>query len=54
MMEFFAMGGYALYVWSAWGVSAAALGGLAIWVHAERRSIQNRLERLEAEEREQN
>jgi heme exporter protein D len=26
MSEFFAMGGYAFYVWGAYGVTAAALG----------------------------
>lgn len=31
MAEWFAMGGYAGFVWPAWGVSAVALVGLAIW-----------------------
>lgn len=30
MAEFFDMGGYALYVWTAYGVSAAALIWLAV------------------------
>ena len=28
--EFFAMGGHALYVWSAWGLTATCLAGLVI------------------------
>jgi len=30
MAEFFSMGGYGGYVWSAWGISSAILG-LLIW-----------------------
>jgi heme exporter protein D len=28
--EFFEMGGYALYVWPAWALAVAVLGGLAL------------------------
>ncbi len=34
--EFFAMGGYALYVWGAYGVTAALIG-LEAWMAARRR-----------------
>ena len=50
MSEFFAMGGYAAFVWSAWGVSALSLAGLAVYAAAERRSVRNRLARLQEDE----
>ncbi len=50
MSEFFAMGGYAVWVWSAWGLSAAALIGLVGFALAERRAVAERLRRLEADE----
>ena len=31
MSEFFSMGGYALYVWSAYGLTAVTVG-LAVWL----------------------
>jgi heme exporter protein D len=34
--EFFAMGGYALYVWGAYGVTAVAVA-VELWVLARRR-----------------
>ena len=34
--EFFAMGGYAVYVWGAYGVTAAAIGA-EVWLLARRR-----------------
>jgi heme exporter protein D len=34
--EFFAMGGYALYVWGAYGVTAATIGA-ELWLLARRR-----------------
>lgn len=41
MSEFFHMGGYAFYVWSAYGVTAVFLIGFVVWTlislkHAER------------------
>ncbi|MCM0021798.1 MAG: heme exporter protein CcmD [Tagaea sp.] len=42
MSEFFAMGGYAAYVWASYALSAAVLGGLAV-------SSVRRLTALEAE-----
>lgn len=34
MAEFFQMGGYAVYVWSAYGVVAVVLIGLVLWTVA--------------------
>ena len=50
MSEFLAMGGYAAFVWPAWGISAAALGGLVVFALAERRAAAERLRRLERDE----
>ncbi|WP_417469456.1 heme exporter protein CcmD [Maricaulis sp.] len=50
MSEFLAMGGYAVWIWSAWGLSAAALIGLVIFALAERRAAAERLRRLETDE----
>lgn len=41
MSEFFQMGGYAFYIWSAYGVTAGLLIGFVVWTlislkHAER------------------
>ena len=38
--EFFAMGGHALYVWSAWGLTAACLVGLVIATRLSRRALE--------------
>ena len=35
--EFLAMGGYAFYVWSSFGVAALLLGGVALWSALEAR-----------------
>ena len=37
MSEFFAMGGYAFYVWTAYGISAAALAVELAAIRARRR-----------------
>lgn len=50
MSEFLAMGGYAAFVWPAWGISAAALAGLVVFALAERRIAAERLRRLERDE----
>ncbi|WP_417485230.1 heme exporter protein CcmD [Maricaulis salignorans] len=50
MSDFLAMGGYAVWVWSAWGISAAALIGLVVTALAERRAAAERLRRLENDE----
>ncbi|WP_176493677.1 heme exporter protein CcmD [Cobetia sp. 5-25-4-2] len=38
--EFFAMGGHALYVWSAWGLTATCLAGLVIATRLSRRTVE--------------
>lgn len=38
MSEFLNMGGYAAYVWPAWGVSLAVLAGLAVAVARKRKT----------------
>lgn len=50
MAEFFAMGGYAIYVWSAWGASALAIFGLIGFAFLERRAAEDRLRALEEDE----
>ncbi|MCK8068713.1 heme exporter protein CcmD [Cobetia sp. 1CM21F] len=43
--EFFAMGGHALYVWSAWGLTAACLVGLVIATRLSRRALETDIRR---------
>ena len=50
MDTFFAMGGYAPYVWSAWGASALAIAGLIVFALSERRAAERRLRELEEDE----
>ncbi len=47
--SFFAMGGYAAFVWPAFGVSAAVLLGLWLESLTRLRGSQRRLARLQAE-----
>ncbi|MHA6288007.1 heme exporter protein CcmD [Maricaulis sp. CAU 1757] len=47
MSEFLAMGGYAAYVWPAWGISVLALAGLVAAALLERRAVERRLKQLE-------
>ncbi len=47
--SFFAMGGYAAFVWPAFGVSAAVLLGLWLESLTRLRASQRRLARLQAE-----
>lgn len=47
MDEFFAMGGYAAYVWSAYGVAVLVLIGLVVATLARRHSSRHSLEELE-------
>lgn len=44
---FFAMGGYAAYVWPAYGLTIGVLGGLLWWSLAAYRRSQRRLEQLQ-------
>ncbi|MEP3072679.1 heme exporter protein CcmD [Maricaulis sp.] len=50
MSEFLAMGGYAAFIWPAWGLSALALAALVILALLERRAATERLRRLENDE----
>jgi heme exporter protein D len=43
--EFFAMGGYALYVWGAYGMAAAAVVGELVLLARRRRTLVRRLGR---------
>ncbi|MGO8919225.1 MAG: heme exporter protein CcmD [Stellaceae bacterium] len=45
--QFLAMGGYAAYVWPAYGLSVAVLGGLLWWSLAAYRRSRRTLERLQ-------
>lgn len=45
MTEFLAMGGYAHFVWSSYGVAVVLLGGLALATWARGRALKSRLER---------
>jgi len=47
MSDFLAMDGYAVWVWSAWGVSALTLTGLFVWTLIERKTAEARLVQLE-------
>jgi heme exporter protein D len=47
MTEFLAMGGYAAYVWTAYGAAVVVLVGLTVATLARRRSSRRNLEALE-------
>ena len=49
MNSFFAMGGYAAFVWPAYGVSALALVGVVYQSWAAWRAAKKRLDALERE-----
>jgi heme exporter protein D len=48
---FLAMGGYAQYVWPAYGVAVFVLGGLLVWSLGAYRRRQRELERLQGPEK---
>ena len=50
LASFLAMGGYAAYVWPAYGVTLAVLAGLALWSLGAYRRRQRELERLQRDE----
>ncbi len=50
MSEFWGMGGYAAFIWPAWGLSVLALSALVVFALAERRAAAVRLRRLETDE----
>ena len=47
LADFLAMGGYAAYVWSAYGVTAAVMASLLLWCLGDYRRRQRELERLQ-------
>ena len=47
MAEFFDMGGYAAYVWPAYGAFVLILGGLALWSARRNRATRETLEEVE-------
>jgi heme exporter protein D len=47
MTEFLAMGGYAVYVWTAYGAAVVVLVGLIMATLARRRSSQRDLDTME-------
>lgn len=49
LSSFFAMGGYAAYVWPAYIIAAATIGGMAIQTILQWRSARDRLRILESE-----
>ncbi|MCG8441692.1 MAG: heme exporter protein CcmD [Caulobacterales bacterium] len=49
MSAFFEMGGYAAYVWSAYGLALVVVGGLAAATIARCARERRRLKRLEGE-----
>ena len=44
---YLAMGGYAAFVWPAYGVAVTVLGGLALWSWRRHRQAVGALERLQ-------
>ena len=43
MSEFFSMGGYAVFVWSAYGISALVLIGILVATLARLKAVRRRL-----------
>lgn len=48
MIEFLAMNGYAGFVWTSYGLTALAVGGLIWWALDGRARARTRLERIQA------
>jgi heme exporter protein D len=44
---YLSMGGYAAFVWPAYGVAVSVLGGLTLWCWRRRRQATRALERLQ-------
>lgn len=49
MAEFLAMGGYASFVWPAYGVTALVVLGLIVWSARAHRAVKARVALLEAQ-----
>jgi heme exporter protein D len=47
MNDFWAMGGYAQFIWPAYGVSALGVGGLTLWCWLAWRAAKAKLAALE-------
>lgn len=45
--NFFAMGGYAAYVWPAYGISLGVIAGAILWTFIAERRLRRRLDALE-------
>lgn len=52
MSDFLAMGGYAAYVWPAYGATALVIGGLAYAIWRRGRTLKKRLAEQEARQKE--
>ena len=50
LARFLAMGGYAIYVWPAYGAALIVLGGLLAWTLVGYRRRQGELERLQRDD----
>ena len=50
MMDFLAMGGHGVYVWSAYGLSLLALIAVGVWPLAAMRGMMKRMKRRREEE----
>lgn len=50
MSDFFAMDGYAAFVWPAYALTFAGIAGLVVLAIKRRKDAESRLKRLEAEE----
>ncbi|HXI87663.1 MAG TPA: heme exporter protein CcmD [Parvularculaceae bacterium] len=48
MQQFFAMGGYAAFVWPAYGLSVIGLVGLALFIWRRGKTLREKLAKLEA------
>jgi heme exporter protein D len=54
MAEFFEMGGYAAFVWPAYGITALVTLGLIVWTVQAHRAARQRVAALEAHGRRDN
>lgn len=50
LAAFLTMGGYANYVWPAWGLAALIIAGFTGWARFERRQLLQRLKRRQRRE----
>ncbi len=48
MSEFFAMGGYAAFVWPSYGIAFGVMAGLLVWAWTSARNGEAEVERLRA------